>query len=294
MAQRSLFWFPSYYIAIESSISSIHQVNYFIDSISVSYITCFEPCNMSLRVIAYWKGQVPEGMTMIWTPTNLAWVINRILVKGPADLPNVHAIQDKIVVKPLSEFQGKSATSPPQPQATSANASSKQVPIAPKPQLIAPTGIKIYDEISQAMIGNPLNPSDPVLVNKLASIGIGPGKTPSTEANDTIKTVLQTGITEGQKLINAKEANLGTSVNGWLVNGAAGVYGTDYLSRAAITQLGIGANVVQEALYPAIFTDSEGKPLSGTNNYTIHFDPAKTPPVDAFWSITMYNNKSYS
>jgi hypothetical protein len=211
-----------------------------------------------------WNGQVPQGMTKIWSPTNLAWIIQRTLVKGPADIPNVHAIQDKTSMKPLSAFQGKAAK--PQPATTTTtNTSSKQIPIAPKPQLIAPTGIKIYDEISQAMIGNPLNPSDPVLVNKLASIGIGPGKTPSTEANDTIKAALQTDITEGQKLINAKVPNAGANVNGWRIAGAAGVYGTDYLFRAAITQLGLGANVAQEALYPAIFTDSEGKFLSGTN-----------------------------
>ena len=57
-----------------------------------------------------WNGQVPEGMTKIWSPTNLAWFINRILVKGPSDLPNVNAIQDKISVKPLSAFQGKTTT----------------------------------------------------------------------------------------------------------------------------------------------------------------------------------------
>jgi hypothetical protein len=57
--------------------------------------------------------------------------------------------------------------------------------------LIPTTGIKIYDEIAAAMIGNPLNPRDPVLVTKLASIGIGPGKTPSTQSNDTIKAALQ-------------------------------------------------------------------------------------------------------
>ena len=169
-----------------------------------------------------WNGQVPQGITNIWSPTNLAWLIQRILVKGPADIPNVLAIQDKIVVKPLSEFQGKATpttTTQPSAATSSTNASSsKQVPIAPKPTLIAPTGIKIYDEMGQAMIGNPLNPPDPVLVTKLASIGIGPGKTPSTEANDTIKAALQTGITEGQKLIDAKVANLGTNVNGWLVN----------------------------------------------------------------------------
>jgi hypothetical protein len=158
--------------------------------------------------------------------------------------------------------------------------------------LIAPTGIKIYDEISTAMLGNPLNPPDPGLVAKLASIGVGPGKVPSTEANDTIKAALQTGITEGQKMIDTKVANAGTNVNEWLVNAATGIYGTDYLSRAAITQLGLGANVAQEALYPATFTDDQGKPLTGSNNYTIHFNPGQTPPVKAFWSITMYNNKS--
>jgi hypothetical protein len=236
-----------------------------------------------------WNGQVPEGMTKIWTPTNLAWFINRILVKGPADVPNVNAIQDKIIVKPLSEFQGNTTSSPS--AVTQVNAS-KEVPIGPQPALIAPTGIKIFDEISTAMVGNPLNPPDPVLVTKLASIGIGPGKTPSTEANDTIKTALQTGITEGQKLIDAQVAKFGTVKNGWLVNTQTGTYGTNYLFRAAVTQFGLGANIGQEAFYPSTFTDSQGKPLSGNSSYLIHFEPGQTPPVDGFWSITMYNNKS--
>jgi hypothetical protein len=236
-----------------------------------------------------WNGQVPEGMTKIWSPTNLAWLVNRILVKGPSDLPNVHAIQDKIIVKPLSAFQGKAT--PAQQAATNAS-STKQVPIGPQPALIPTTGIEIYDEIGKAMIGNPLNPPDPGLVTKLASIGIGPGKVPSTEANNTIKAALQTGITEGQKMIDAKVANVGTKNNGWLVFAQAGNYGTDYLFRAAITKDGLGANIAQEALYPATFTDIEGKPLTGANNYTIHFAPGQTPPVKAFWSVTMYNNKS--
>jgi hypothetical protein len=129
-------------------------------------------------------------------------------------------------------------------------------------------------------------------VTKLASIGIGPGKVPSTEANDTIKAALNTGITEGQKMIDAEVANFGTNVNGWQVNAQPGIYGTDYLFRAAVTQYGLGANIAQEALYPLTFTDIEGTPLNGTNNYVIHFNPGQTPPVDGFWSISMYNNKS--
>jgi hypothetical protein len=119
-----------------------------------------------------WDGQVPEGMTQIWSPTNLAWLINRILVKEPADVPNVHAIQDQITVKPLSEFQGNTTTplssttttTTTAAAATTAANASKQVPIGPQPKLIPTTGIEIYDEISTAMSGNPLNPPDPVLV----------------------------------------------------------------------------------------------------------------------------------
>ena len=236
-----------------------------------------------------WDGQVPEGMTKIWTPTNLAWFINRILVKGPSDLPNVHAIQDKIIVKPLSAFQANTTSSPSAVTETNA---SKEIPIGPQPTLIAPTGIKIFDEIGVAMMGNPLNPPDPVLVTKLASIGIGPGKTPSTEANDTIKTALQNGITEGQKLINAQVTDFGTLENGWLVNTQTGVYGTNYLFRAAVAQYGLGANIGQEAFYPVTFIDSQGNPLNGNSSYLIHFEPGQTPPVDGFWSVTMYNDKN--
>jgi hypothetical protein len=243
-----------------------------------------------------WNGQVPQGMTKIWSPTNLAWLINHILAKGPSDVANVHPIQDKIIVKPLSVFQGKTvATNVQQPSTSTANvssSSSNQVPIGPQPYLIAPTGIEIYDEIGNAMFGNPLNPPDPPLVTKLESIGIGPGKTPSVEANDTIKAALQTGIEEGQKMIDERVANIGNKVNGWLTVDEAGVFGTDYLLRAAVTQIALGSHIAQEALYPVTFTDIEGKPLTGANNYTIHFNAGQIPPVDAFWSITMYNNKS--
>jgi hypothetical protein len=226
---------------------------------------------------------------MIWTATNLAWLINRIVVKGQSGSPNVHAIQDKIIVQPLSVFQGNTITST-EPAVTQVNAS-KELPVGPQPSLIAPTGIEIFDEIGTAMIGNPLNPPDPVLVTKLASIGISPGKVPSTEANDTIKAALQTGITEGQKMIDTRVANIGSVVNGWLVAPQAGVYGADYLFRAAVAQWGLGGNIAQEALYPAGFTDSQGNPLSGNSSYLIHFEPGQTPPVDGFWSISMYNDK---
>ena len=72
-----------------------------------------------------------------------------------------------------------------------------------------------------------------------------------------------------------------------------GDYGTDYLLRASVTKHGIFANSPEEAVYPTAFTDSQGQNLTGANNYVIHFDKGQAPPVNAFWSLTMYNNASY-
>ena len=168
-----------------------------------------------------------------------------------------------------------------------------QNPVSPKPPFIPATGIKRYTmKLVIAMAGNPLNPPEPPLVTKFASIVYCNGMTPSTQANDTIKQALEKGIQEGEKLISAQVPDLGTLVK-WLDHYKQGLYGTDYLFRAGVTKLGLGANIGQEAIYPPAFTDIEGKQLSGQNNYTIHFDPGQLPPVDAFWFISMYNNESY-
>jgi hypothetical protein len=237
-----------------------------------------------------WKGDVPPSMKEIKSPTNTVDIGGRIFVNGTADVPNVNAIQAKLMLTPLSAF-GRNTTSP-QPVTSETNAS-KQVPIGPQPSLIPTTGIKIFDEISKDMADNPSPVADSEVLAKFATIGIGPGLTPSDTKNDTIRAALENGIAEGEKIIDAKVQNLGMKVNGWLVNLDAGNYGTNYLLRAAVAKFGLGANSPEEAVYPSTFTDNQGQKLTGTNNYLIHFDKGQTPPVNAFWSITLYNNKSY-
>lgn len=126
-----------------------------------------------------WNGQVPSGMTEIKTPTNLAWISNRILVKGLSDLHNIHAIQDQIGLVPLSVLQGKLASlSSPLPSRLSLSVLNAIITSQFRPSMIPAAGIKVYDAISEAMVGNPQSPPDPQLLSKFASIGIGPGKTP--------------------------------------------------------------------------------------------------------------------
>jgi hypothetical protein len=242
-----------------------------------------------------WNGIVPNGMHEIKTPTNIAWISNRIFVNGTSDLPNVHAIQDQIKLVTPPAFQ-RNATSAVSPSLSSIQAVIKASDKTPNPAMIPASGVKVYDAISQAMVGNPQTypPPDPILLAKFASIGIGPGKTPSKAAatNSTLNEALQAGVTEGEKLINAKIANIGTPVNGWLLQTGSGTYGTDYLLRAAVAKYGLGGNAAEEAFYPVAMTDSNGKNLTGGVNYTIHFKPSQIPPVNpkGFWSITMYNS----
>ena len=91
-----------------------------------------------------------------------------------------------------------------------------------------------------------------------------------------------------------KVPTLARVANGWSMNtDTMGVYGNYYLKRAIVTQIGLGANLPEDAIYPLNLSDDAGKPLDGANNYIIHFDKGATPPVNAFWSITLYDSDGF-
>jgi hypothetical protein len=91
-----------------------------------------------------------------------------------------------------------------------------------------------------------------------------------------------------------KVATLARVVNGWSMNtDTMGVYGNYYLKRAMVTQIGLGANLPEDAIYPLNLGDGSGKPLDGASNYTIHFEKGATPPANAFWSITLYDRDGF-
>ena len=96
------------------------------------------------------------------------------------------------------------------------------------------------------------------------------------------------------KLMAWKVASLARVVNGWSMNtDTMGVYGNYYLKRAIVTQLGLGANLPEDAIYPINLADETGKPLDGGSDYVLHFDKGATPPVNAFWSVTLYDAEGF-
>ena len=124
-------------------------------------------------------------------------------------------------------------------------------------------GLEYFDIFSRTLTDNlpPANQSN--LLKKFESIGIGPGLVSSKEVTDeTIIQALKQGITDGEKMIDKKFVNLGTTVNGWTFNLKTGLYGEDYLLRATVTKAGFGANAPQEALYPSAAVDGNGRPLN--------------------------------
>ena len=126
-------------------------------------------------------------------------------------------------------------------------------------------------------------------------IGIEPGKNFDIDkAEPGVKQALESVPEDAQRLMAWKLKTLARVVNGWSMNtDTMGVYGDYYLKRAIVTQLGLGANVPEDAIYPINLADETGKPLDGANKYTLHFDKGMTPPASAFWSVTLYDQEGY-
>jgi hypothetical protein len=126
-------------------------------------------------------------------------------------------------------------------------------------------------------------------------IGIEPSKSfDFSKLDPAIQNALGSAPQDGQKLMAWKAASLARVVNGWQMNtDTMGVYGNYYLKRAIVAQLGLGANLPEDAIYPLNLADETGQPLSGGNNYVVRFDKASLPPVEAFWSITLYDSEGF-
>jgi hypothetical protein len=133
------------------------------------------------------------------------------------------------------------------------------------------------------------------MLQELAALGIVPGQPFSLSSQPAaVVQALNDAMKLGPARIQAKAQKLGSLVNGWHVPAQdIGAYGTDYDTRAAVAMFGLGANLPQDAIYPSAQVDAAGNPLSGANAYVIHFAAGQTPPVNAFWSITMYDDQGF-
>jgi hypothetical protein len=154
---------------------------------------------------------------------------------------------------------------------------------------------KFFAYAAELLKVQPPHITDEPIIARLKRIGFEPSKSFDLDKVDpAIKTALEAAPEDAQKLMQWKIPTLARVANYWLMNtDTMGVYGNYYLKRAIIAQQGLGANVPGDAIYPLNLGDKTGKPLDDANKYTIHFDKDQIPPVQAFWSITLYDSEGY-
>ena len=236
-----------------------------------------------------WQGDLPAGVEKIVAPTPHVWVIGRTQTNGPADYDAVHQIQKGFTLTPLSRW-GKE----PLPVTVKVDPT-VDMKTPPMIQVNSMPGPKYFSYAADLMVVNPPHLTDQPIAARMKRLGFEAGKPfDFDKANPIVKQAIEQAPAAGLAAMKAKIPTLAVVRNGWQMNtDTMGVYGTFYMKRAIVSMLGLGANLPEDAIYPLNLGDSDGKPLDGSGKYTITFPKGEAPPVNAFWSVTLYDNDGF-
>ena len=235
------------------------------------------------------KGSTPSGMTVINSPTNMVWVLGRIQTNGSDDIPNVRALQRGFQLAPLS------GAPQPAPAPASLPAALRLTP----PQQVAELDAGgFFGAFMRVLNQNRPHEADAGFVSRLKPLGIVPGHAfdPSSLPAEYRSAIDRAARDAHGQLARAREISSGDgsgNANGWRQGKIIGRYGTAYRERALVARTGLGALPVEDAMYPSTAVDARGRALSGDAAYVLHFTKAEVPPVNAFWSMTMYDADGY-
>jgi hypothetical protein len=257
-----------------------------------------------LVVGPHWKGDTPQGIKkMFGSSTDFAAAIFRTQLFDPKDMPNVEKVQAGYKVQPLSAYLKQAA--PPAAPAPDWPTLGKDVVKAHHDVLDAIDKLEnklfvesnFFDYLDFALQFAPPGPEEEAIRARLANIGIGAGKKFAfKDLSAEHKAAVLLGMKEGMKKVDERVNNIGKAINGWKVGSAFGdraFYNGDWLLRAAAAKAGIYGNDAVEAMYPMTKTLADGTPLDGSKHkYTLTFAKDQFPPVNAFWSVTMYDGKT--
>src|SRR5208282_1538181 len=233
-----------------------------------------------------WNGATPAGIKKVFhSTTQFSMAVYRTQLFNPDDMPNVVKIQDGYNVQPLSAYLHQPAP-PPAPA----------INFPPIDKDSVKTNFFQY--LDFALQFAPATPEEKEIRTQLARIGVGAGKKFNFEDLDLEHNLeVGLGMKAGDAKIDAAVAAGGKDQNGWRVGGLAGgdaaYFNGDWLARAGLAKAGIYANDPAEAMYPYTRKDVRGETLDcSQHNYTLTFPAGQLPPVNAFWSVTMYDGKS--
>ena len=232
-----------------------------------------------------WSGVVPEGLTQLKSPTAIVWHLGRIYCTGtPEDYAEVHALQDAFKLQPLSTW-GKDYTSP---AGKVDPAIDMKKPV--RDQVNGLSTVEFFTLLADLVKRNPPAPADAPALERFKAIGLIPGQGFDGKALDSRWDRLLPQLSYDRIMLHAMSLK---RENGWLFTTKTGLYGTNYLQRAFITAVGLGANRPQDAVYPMSQRASLLEAYEGGNTYTLRFEKGQLPPVKGFWSLTIYDEQMF-
>lgn len=230
-----------------------------------------------------WQGTLPEHVIPVHAPTNHILALTRVLVVDEADLSEARAVQAQFSLTPLSAYPH--IEHPNRPIEDAFN----NFPIL-KP---ADLGARYFDELCAGLAENPPPERDRDFLRHIEVLGIGPGQTPGKDADPELRRILERAVQRGHHLIHSRGGWLidTREVNDWKVSYGITSFIEDPLDRAVVAKLGPGCLVPQEGLYFSLQTGPDGEPPHSDRAYVLHFPAGQLPPVDAFWSLTLYDSQ---
>jgi hypothetical protein len=219
----------------------------------------------------------------------MIWIIGRTQTNGPADYDAVNKLQDRFAITPLTRWGKQTEPIAPTIDPT------VDMQTEPLHQVNALSGADYFSFAAELMKSYPPHPTDWSILARLRNLGIVAGESfDSASLSDDVVKALDGVPAEAQQHMKAVLPTLARVANGWSMNtDTMGVYGNHYLKRAIVTMAGLGANSVEDAIYPLQLTDADGNGTDGSSRYVLHFDAGQQPPVDAFWSVTMYDQEGF-
>jgi hypothetical protein len=236
-----------------------------------------------------WSGTLPEGVRPIRCPTSMVWVIGRTQTNGTHDYDAVHAVQDGLAVTPLSVWP--SAATPVQAVVDPGVDNDTE----PLHQVNAMSMVDFLTLGADLLCVHPPHPTDFGIVERARRIGFSAGEPFDAAALDAVTLdALESVPKEALAHMQSVVPTMARMANGWSMNtDSMGVYGNFYLKRAIVALVGLGANQVEDAIYPLQEVTGDGTPADGSHKYVLRFAADAMPPVNAFWSVTMYDEEGF-
>jgi len=234
-----------------------------------------------------WRGSLPDEVSRIDATTPVVWVLGRTETRGVDDFDVVHALQDQMRLAPLSSWPNAS-------DVTGGRDDRIDMRTAPMRQVDAMSTHEFFATAARLARQHPPHATDWSIVARMARVGFVVGRDfDLADQPDVVVEAFDAAPGRARRTIAERARTIAPLVNGWSTMDDLGVYGNAYAKRALVAQRGLGANPTEESLYPNLQVDAGGDPLHGSHRYALRFAPQEFPPVDAFWSLTVYDRHGF-